>query len=323
MEENDSKKKTNIFITILIIVAIVALVLVKYSIDNLANVISNYQANNNNNNNNEQSYYDYDTDWEDRIDELEQNIKKQTQIIDTVKIKFKNCNAKNKTVEIHFAVTLKEYTADTKAEVAFGKYSRKLKQKKGKFIGSVTVPYEQVFTLFHFTFETNGVTKSSTINADEYSDYEDFSNWDSILEENIMGENNGDSKEEVSGKKVTLQVKDLKLTVDKSEASKNIPQICFSKDGKVVYSQDMKATTTENQYYGSAKATVDFVNNATYKCFIRYIGKSGLEYRYYCNTYKCEGEGNYVDSTMNDAVCIYGTDGKELKFNYVDEDEEE
>ena len=54
---------------------------------------------------------------------------------------------------------LKEYTADTKAEVAFGKYSQKLKQKKGKFIGSVTVPYEQVFTLFHFTFETNGVTK--------------------------------------------------------------------------------------------------------------------------------------------------------------------
>ena len=186
MEEKNAKKKTNVFITVLIIVAIVALVLVKYSIDNLANVISNYQANNNNNNNNEQSYYDYDTDWEDRIDELEQNIKKQAQIIDTVKIKFKNCNSKNKTVEIHFAVTPKEYTADTKAEVAFGKYSRKLKQKKGKFIGSVTVPYEQVFTLFHFTFETNGVTKSSTINADEYSDYEDFSNWDTILQESDL-----------------------------------------------------------------------------------------------------------------------------------------
>ena len=178
MEENKSKNKTNVFITVLIIIAIVALVFVKHSMDNLTNVISNYQENNNNNNNNnnnEQSYYDYDTDWEDRIDELEQTIKKQSQSIDTLKIKFKNCNAKNKTVEIHFAVTPKEYTADTKAEVAFGKYSRKLKQKKGKFIGSVTVPYEQVFTLFHFTFETNGVTKSSTINADEYSDYEDFS----------------------------------------------------------------------------------------------------------------------------------------------------
>ena len=193
MEENKSKNKTNVFITVLIIIAIVALVFVKHSMDNLTNVISNYQANNNNNNN-EQNYYDDDTNWEDRIDELEQTIKKQSQSIDTLKIKFKNCNAKNKTVEIHFAVTPKEYTADTKAEVAFGKYSQKLKQKKGKFIASVTVPYEQVFTLFHFTFETNGVTKSSTINADEYSDYEDFSNWDTILQENVTCEDNYEPK---------------------------------------------------------------------------------------------------------------------------------
>lgn len=323
MEEKNAKKKTNVFITVLIIVAIVALVLVKYSIDNLANVISNYQANNNNNNNNEQNYYDYDTDWEDRIDELEQNIKKQAQIIDTVKIKFKNCNSKNKTVEIHFAVTPKEYTADTKAEVAFGKYSRKLKQKKGKFIGSVTVPYEQVFTLFHFTFETNGVTKSSTINADEYSDYEDFSNWDTILQENVTCEDNYEPKEYISDGKATLEIKNLDLTVDESEVSGYTPQICFSKDGKVVYSQDMKYNAEDNQYYGSAKTTVDCNNNDTYKCFVRYIGKSGLEYRYYCNTYECEGEDNYVDSTISDAACIYGTDGKELQFNYVDDDNEE
>ena len=95
MEEKNAKKKTNVFITVLIIVAIVALVLVKYSIDNLANVISNYQANNNNNNNNEQNYYDDDTNWEDRIDELEQTIKKQSQSIDTLKIKFKKQNSRN------------------------------------------------------------------------------------------------------------------------------------------------------------------------------------------------------------------------------------
>lgn len=323
MEEKNAKKKTNVFITVLIIVAIVALVLVKYSIDNLANVISNYQANNNNNNNNEQNYYDDDTNWEDRIDELEQTIKKQSQSIDTLKIKFKNCNAKNKTVEIHFAVTPKEYTADTKAEVAFGKYSRKLKQKKGKFIGSVTVPYEQVFTLFHFTFETNGVTKSSTINADEYSDYEDFSNWDTILQENVTCEDNYESNEDILDGKATLEIENLDLTVNESEVSGYTPQICFSKDGKVVYSQDMKYNAEDNQYYGSAKTTVDCNNNDTYKCFVRYIGKSGLEYRYYCNTYECEGEDNYVDSTISDAACIYGTDGKELQFNYVDDDNEE
>ena len=51
MEENKSKNKTNVFITVLIIIAIVALVFVKHSMDNLTNVISNYQANNNNNNN--------------------------------------------------------------------------------------------------------------------------------------------------------------------------------------------------------------------------------------------------------------------------------
>ena len=306
MEENKSKNKTNVFITVLIIIAIVALVFVKHSMDNLTNVISNYQANNNNNNN-EQNYYDDDTNWEDRIDELEQTIKKQSQSIDTLKIKFKNCDA----------------TADTKAEVAFGKYSQKLKQKKGKFIASVTVPYEQVFTLFHFTFETNGVTKSSTINADEYSDYEDFSNWDTILQENVTCEDNYEPKEDISDGKATLEIKNLDLTVDESEVSGYTPQICFSKDGKVVYSQDMKYNAEDNQYYGSAKTTVDCNNNDTYKCFVRYIGKSGLEYRYYCNTYECEGEDNYVDSTISDAACIYGTDGKELQFNYVDDDNEE
>lgn len=95
MEENKSKNKTNVFITVLIIIAIVALVFVKHSMDNLTNVISNYQANNNNNNN-EQNYYDDDTNWEDRIDELEQTIKKQSQSIDTLKIKFKNCKQKTK-----------------------------------------------------------------------------------------------------------------------------------------------------------------------------------------------------------------------------------
>ena len=181
------------------------------------------------------------------------------------------------------------------------------------------MPYEQVFTLFHFTFETNGVTKSSTINADEYSDYEDFSNWDTILQENVTCEDNYESNEDISDGKATLEIENLDLTVNESEVSGYTPQICFSKDGKVVYSQDMKYNAEDNQYYGSAKTTVDCNNNDTYKCFVRYIGKSGLEYRYYCNTYECEGE----DSTISDAACIYGTDGKELQFNYVDDDNEE
>lgn len=34
-------------------------------------------------------------------------------------------------------------------------------------------------------------------------------------------------------------------------------------------------------------------------------------------------EYNNVDSTYSGTACIYGTDGKELQFNYVDEDNEE
>ena len=44
MEEKNAKKKTNILITILAIVVIVALVLVKHSIDNLIVTISNSQS---------------------------------------------------------------------------------------------------------------------------------------------------------------------------------------------------------------------------------------------------------------------------------------
>ena len=44
MEEKNAKKKTNILITILAIVVIVALVLVKRSIDNLIVTISNSQS---------------------------------------------------------------------------------------------------------------------------------------------------------------------------------------------------------------------------------------------------------------------------------------
>ena len=175
MEEKNAKKKTNVFITVLIIIAIVALVFVKHSMDNLTNVISNYQENNNNNNN-EQNYYDDDTNWEDRIDELEQTIKKQSQSIDTLK----TC------------------------------------------------------------------------------------------------EDNYEPKEDISDGKATLEIKNLDLTVDESEVSGYTPQICFSKDGKVVYSQNMKYNAENNQYYGSAKTTVDCNNNDTYKCFFRYIGKSGL-----------------------------------------------
>ena len=28
----------------------------------------------------------------------------------------------------------------------------------------------------------------------------------------------------------------------------------------------------------------------------------------------------YVDATFCDTICIYGIDGKEIKFNYVDEE---
>ena len=44
MEEKNAKKKTNMLITILAIVVIVALVLVKHSIDNLIVTISNSQS---------------------------------------------------------------------------------------------------------------------------------------------------------------------------------------------------------------------------------------------------------------------------------------
>ena len=44
MEEKNAKKKTNILITILAIVVIVALVLLKHSIDNLIVTISNSQS---------------------------------------------------------------------------------------------------------------------------------------------------------------------------------------------------------------------------------------------------------------------------------------
>ena len=44
MEEKNAKKKTNILITILAIVVIVALALVKHSIDNLIVTISNSQS---------------------------------------------------------------------------------------------------------------------------------------------------------------------------------------------------------------------------------------------------------------------------------------
>ena len=44
MEEKNAKKKTNILITILAIVVIIALVLVKHSIDNLIVTISNSQS---------------------------------------------------------------------------------------------------------------------------------------------------------------------------------------------------------------------------------------------------------------------------------------
>ena len=44
MEEKNAKKKTNILITILAIVVIVALVLVKHSMDNLIVTISNSQS---------------------------------------------------------------------------------------------------------------------------------------------------------------------------------------------------------------------------------------------------------------------------------------
>lgn len=95
------------------------------------------------------------------------------------------------------------------------------------------MPYEQVFTLFHFTFETNGVTKSSTINADEYSDYEDFSNWDTILQENVTCEDNYEPKEDISDGKATLEIKNLVLSVDESEVSGYTPQIASQKMEKL------------------------------------------------------------------------------------------
>ncbi|WP_278286829.1 hypothetical protein [Eubacterium ventriosum] len=35
---------------------------------------------------------------------------------------------------------------------------------------------------------------------------------------------------------------------------------------------------------------------------------------------KCNKEEKYVDATFCDTICIYGIDGKEIKFNYVDEE---
>ena len=123
MEEKNAKKKTNILITIFAIVVIVALVLVKHSIDNLIVTISNSQSEVDNSQDYSDDNYDNEIDWEERIDQLEETIKKQAAVIDDVKIKFKNCNAENKTVDIKFSLVPKEYSSDTSAEVIFGNYS--------------------------------------------------------------------------------------------------------------------------------------------------------------------------------------------------------
>lgn len=319
MEEKNAKKKTNILITIFAIVVIVALVLVKHSIDNLIVTISNSQSEVDNSQDYSDDNYDNEIDWEERIDQLEETIKKQAAVIDDVKIKFKNCNAENKTVDIKFSLVPKEYSSDTSAEVIFGNYRQPLKLKNEKFVGSVTVPYDQVFSEFNFRLKTGETKKSATVNADEYSDYEDFSNWDDVLRGNIEASFDGDSSEEVSGNKVTLNAESLNFLIYGDVESGSVPQICISKDGKIVYSCDMKADGKES-YSGSIETTVDLIENATYKGFIKYIGKSGLEYRYYFKTYKCNKEEKYVDATFCDTICIYGIDGKEIKFNYVDEE---
>lgn len=35
---------------------------------------------------------------------------------------------------------------------------------------------------------------------------------------------------------------------------------------------------------------------------------------------KMQQRRKYVDATFCDTICIYGIDGKEIKFNYVDEE---
>ena len=145
------------------------------------------------------------------------------------------------------------------------------------------MPYDQVFSEFNFRLKTGETKKSATVNADEYSDYEDFSNWDDVLRGNIEASFDGDSSEEVSGNKVTLNAESLNFLIYGDVESGSVPQICISKDGKIVYSCDMKADGKES-YSGSIETTVDLIENATYKGFIKYIGKSGLEYRYYFKT---------------------------------------
>ena len=96
------------------------------------------------------------------------------------------------------------------------------------------MPYDQVFSEFNFRLKTGETKKSATVNADEYSDYEDFSNWDDVLRGNIEASFDGDSSEEVSGNKVTLNAESLNFLIYGDVESGSVPQICISKDGKIV-----------------------------------------------------------------------------------------
>lgn len=315
MEENNSKKTSKTIIAVIIVIGLVLLVMVKVSLDNLAEAIINY---NNVNSNNDTTYVDQeDTDWEYRFDELEAKIAEQSRNIEEMKITFGECDVNKKTVEIKIIVIPKEYTKDTKVTVTVGEYSSELKLKKNKFSGTVQVPYDEVYELYYVAIEMDGKVKNEKVNVYELD--EDFWNWNYELIDRVYGKVDYDS--DFEDNKYNLYLNKASIEVDETEKSTNFPTLYVTRNDEIVFQQTMKYNEKESCYESSCNKEFEYEDNDMIKCYAEYTGKSGLKYKvnYYAESYN--GDGASCETYEDRGASVYGIDGKKIEFKYMNEDE--
>lgn len=317
LTQNNSKKTGNTILIILIVVGLVLLGMVKIAINNLTNAIVNY---NNANSNANSTYVEPDySELEYRFDELEKQIKKQSSSMEDVEITFGDCSLKDKTLEIKIKAVPKEYTKNTKVTVTVGEYSSELTLKKKRYVGTVIIPYDEIYENYYFAIETNGEIKNEKVNV--YDIDEDFWDWECILYDKAEGE--CETYETViEGDKYSINMDNAWFWVTDDEKSEDTPVLYVTMNNEVVFQQEMKYNEEENHYEGSLDDEIfDYDEEAEYKCYAEYTGKSGFTYRveYFREQYDSYEES--MVSYVEDTITIYGADGKEIEFKYMDSDE--
>lgn len=315
-QKNNSAKSNNTVIVALIVVGLVILVTLKIAVNSLTNTIVNFSSAISDTNNN---YIQPDySGLEDRFDELEKKLEKQSSGMEDVNITFGECSLKDKTLEIKIKAVPKECKKDTKVTVTVGEYSSELTLKKKKYVGTVKIPYDEIYENYYFAIETDGKIKNEKVNV--YDIDEEFWDWEATLYDRVGGEY-GTYETETEDGKYSVNMDDAWLWIDDNEKSDNIPVLYVTMNNEVVFQQEMKYNEEEEQYEGSIDEAFDYDKEAEYVCYAEYTGESGLTYRveYFREHYEGSEEG--MVSYIEDTLTVYGADGKEIEFKYMDSDE--